>query len=69
MDLNPFSHLRDAARWGRKPRPETSRLALVAAELSDTEVERLSRGNRQSEIEAEQMRGLLRAGGAVVAHR
>jgi hypothetical protein len=58
------------AIWRRKPRSTSShRLALAATELPDRAVARLGRGTRQSDIEAEQMRGLLRAGGAAVAHR
>jgi hypothetical protein len=57
-----------SAIWRRRPRPKTvSRLALVATELSDGAAAKLGRGTRLAE--AEQMRGLLRAGGAVVAHR
>lgn len=58
------------AIWRRKARVKMPRrLAMAAVELSDSEVARISRGNRIAEVEAGQMRDLLRAGGAVMAHR
>ncbi len=58
------------AIWKRKPRSKSAdRLAQVATELPDVEVARMSRSTRPAAVAAEQMRGLLRAGGGVVAHR
>jgi hypothetical protein len=58
------------AIWRHRPRPQPlRRLALAATELPDGAAAKLGHGTRLAEMEAEQMRSLLRAGGAVVAHR
>jgi hypothetical protein len=69
MDTNPIPHLKDVATRRRTRQSSMQRLALTATELADVEVARLSRGNRLATAEAEQVRGFLRAGGGVVAHR